>query len=406
MANPQHPIAPEPLHEIVLRTAFLANTDRPELLSTEDVFWKLEDPNLMMSSLKEVLEWLVRQGDMERDLGKYILSRSRFFELKEANRHLVEPRWRFFIAPIAPLKIPEIEQAPEPGQSVQTDLNATPNSEPDGKQVEAMKTALRFELGKDLQSSLKGEIIPELKESLKITLAAELKKSLPAQPEPQPDQEEDTERWNELKAELKDYLKAEVGEKIQPELDQRFAAFKSLRDQSESVPDQLEKLKTDWSTDLKSELTTEFQNTLASKVNLQPAPDFALTPEMKAEIKAEMQADFEEFLHRYMAELAPPVPNVENQVPEETSALDLPVSDFPRSLRLALPVLLVLQMFLLGGAIFQLTRPSVPAETYSGFGEGNGWLILGMLATTTVTIALLIYLQFLSVRPKTKESQS
>lgn len=73
----------EPLHEIVLRVVYLANPERPLTLSTDDVFWKVEQPHMSPVKLKEVLEWLVRKGDMEKDLGKYILSRPKFFELKK-----------------------------------------------------------------------------------------------------------------------------------------------------------------------------------------------------------------------------------------------------------------------------------------------------------------------------------
>ena len=72
----------EPLHETVLRVVFLVNPDRPVPMSTDEIFWKVEIPHLSMVKLKEVLEWLIRQGDMDKDLSKYVLSRHKFFELK------------------------------------------------------------------------------------------------------------------------------------------------------------------------------------------------------------------------------------------------------------------------------------------------------------------------------------
>lgn len=72
----------EQLHETVLRVIFHSNPERPELLSTDDVYWKIEDPVLQLPRVKEVLEWLVHQGDLKKDLGKYELTRPKFFELK------------------------------------------------------------------------------------------------------------------------------------------------------------------------------------------------------------------------------------------------------------------------------------------------------------------------------------
>lgn len=72
----------EPLHETILRVIYLASPDRPEPLSTDDVYWKIEDPHLQASQVREVLDWLVHRGEMEKDLGRYILTRPKFFELK------------------------------------------------------------------------------------------------------------------------------------------------------------------------------------------------------------------------------------------------------------------------------------------------------------------------------------
>lgn len=79
-------MAKEALHEHILRIAFAADLDRPAQLSSEDVFWKLEDPDLTRPQVKECLEWLTHRGDLTFDLGKYGLSRVKFFELKEEFR--------------------------------------------------------------------------------------------------------------------------------------------------------------------------------------------------------------------------------------------------------------------------------------------------------------------------------
>lgn len=67
----------------LLQVSFSANPEKPVALSSEDIYWKLEDPSLEISQVKEALETLVQVGDMEKDLGKYYLNRFTFFDLKK-----------------------------------------------------------------------------------------------------------------------------------------------------------------------------------------------------------------------------------------------------------------------------------------------------------------------------------
>ncbi len=99
-------MATELLHDHILRLAFLADTDRPAQLSTEDLFWKLEDPHLALPKIKECLEWLVQQGDMVVDRGKYGLSKAKFFEMKAQYAHLAPRGIAIWLAPIAPIHVP------------------------------------------------------------------------------------------------------------------------------------------------------------------------------------------------------------------------------------------------------------------------------------------------------------
>ncbi|MFM2376048.1 MAG: hypothetical protein RLZZ165_1145 [Bacteroidota bacterium] len=99
-------MAEEMLHDRILRLAFLADVDRPAQLTTEDVFWRLEDAQLSLVQIKDCLEWLVRQGDMVLDRSKYSLGKAKFFELKRQFAHVGSRGISIWLAPIAPIHIP------------------------------------------------------------------------------------------------------------------------------------------------------------------------------------------------------------------------------------------------------------------------------------------------------------
>ena len=106
-------MAQEQLHDRILRQAYLADPERPALLSTEDMFWRLEEPALTLAQIRECMDWLVRGGDLVQDLRKYALSPVKFFELKAQYAHLVNKGMRVWLAPIAPIHvaIPEVVQS-------------------------------------------------------------------------------------------------------------------------------------------------------------------------------------------------------------------------------------------------------------------------------------------------------
>jgi hypothetical protein len=111
-------MATELLHDHILRLAFLADTDRPAQLSTEDLFWKLGDPHLPLPKIKECLEWLVQQGDMTIDRSKYGLSKAKFFDLKAQFAHLAPRGIAIWLAPIAPIHVPLPSSQPLPATQV------------------------------------------------------------------------------------------------------------------------------------------------------------------------------------------------------------------------------------------------------------------------------------------------
>jgi|GEM_PF-5426604 len=123
------------LHERVLQVAFQANPDRPVALSSEDIYWKLEDPHLEIPRIKEVLESLVAKGDMQKDLGKYILDRFTFFDLKKHNNPSPQPtkKAKKKGAPkkaIQPPKEQEKNKQREKKLPLQSDTPSSPKEQP------------------------------------------------------------------------------------------------------------------------------------------------------------------------------------------------------------------------------------------------------------------------------------
>ena len=75
-----------PLHEVVLKIMYEANKEKPALLATNDVFWKITDASVNERNITEVLVWLVTQKRVERNSGKYSLDRFEFLDQRKADR--------------------------------------------------------------------------------------------------------------------------------------------------------------------------------------------------------------------------------------------------------------------------------------------------------------------------------
>ncbi len=76
-----------PLHEVVLQIMFFEDVEKATSMSTEDVLWRIDNPEISERQVKEVLDWLVRQKKVEYYLGKYSIDRLEFLAQKE--RHQV-----------------------------------------------------------------------------------------------------------------------------------------------------------------------------------------------------------------------------------------------------------------------------------------------------------------------------
>jgi Family of unknown function (DUF5457) len=141
-------MATELLHDQILRVAFLANPSRPTWLSSEDVFWKLENPQLSLVKIRECMEWLVQRGDMAQDLGRFGLTAIKFFELRQQFAHVSPQGIALWLAPIAPIHVPVPSavappvQAPiTPAPIVQAPATALPTQHPQHRGPEPMIVA-------------------------------------------------------------------------------------------------------------------------------------------------------------------------------------------------------------------------------------------------------------------------
>lgn len=72
-----------PLHEIVLDILYQENSTQPQLMSTEDILWKIGNPEIAIYHVKAVLEWLEARKDVEYRFSKYQLTKITFLELKK-----------------------------------------------------------------------------------------------------------------------------------------------------------------------------------------------------------------------------------------------------------------------------------------------------------------------------------
>lgn len=69
-----------PIHEVILKIMYNANREKPIGLTTADVLWKIDNPEITEQYIREVLDWLVRQKKVELYLDKYSLNRYEFLE--------------------------------------------------------------------------------------------------------------------------------------------------------------------------------------------------------------------------------------------------------------------------------------------------------------------------------------
>lgn len=171
-------MAAEQLHEKILRHAFLADSTRPASLTTEDLFWRLEDASLSLVKIRECLDWLVRQGDMGLDRGKYSLTATKFFDLKTQYAHVVAKGIAIWLAPIAPIHVPEFRKAEIEGNpAVFTAEAATASDVVNPAVAEVIVSPLTPE---EITES------PTLPEETTVEIPSAIEPSLPLIEQPQP----------------------------------------------------------------------------------------------------------------------------------------------------------------------------------------------------------------------------
>ncbi|WP_214984121.1 DUF5457 domain-containing protein [Tenacibaculum dicentrarchi] len=71
-----------PIHEVILKIMYNADREKPMGLTTSDILWKIDNPEITERYVREVSDWLVRERKVKLYLDKYSLDRHEFLEQK------------------------------------------------------------------------------------------------------------------------------------------------------------------------------------------------------------------------------------------------------------------------------------------------------------------------------------
>lgn len=74
-----------PIHEVILKIMYNADREKPIGLSSSDILWKIDNPEITERYVREVLGWLVRERKVKLYLEKYSLDRHEFLTQKTKN---------------------------------------------------------------------------------------------------------------------------------------------------------------------------------------------------------------------------------------------------------------------------------------------------------------------------------
>lgn len=75
-----------PIHEVILKIMYKTDREKPIGLTTADILWKIDNPEITERYVREVLDWLVRERKVKLYLEKYSLDRYEFLEQKAKNQ--------------------------------------------------------------------------------------------------------------------------------------------------------------------------------------------------------------------------------------------------------------------------------------------------------------------------------
>ncbi len=74
-----------PIHEVILKIMFKEDKEKPIGLTSGDILWKIDNPEISERYVREVLDWLVREKKVKLYLNKYSLDRYEFLDQKAKN---------------------------------------------------------------------------------------------------------------------------------------------------------------------------------------------------------------------------------------------------------------------------------------------------------------------------------
>jgi len=74
-----------PIHEVILKIMYNADREKPIGLTSSDILWKIDNPEITERYVREVLGWLERERKVKLYLDKYSLDRHEFLSQKTQN---------------------------------------------------------------------------------------------------------------------------------------------------------------------------------------------------------------------------------------------------------------------------------------------------------------------------------
>jgi len=81
-----------PLHDVVLTIMFDGNEEKPVPFTSENILWRIDNPEISERDVKEVLDWLVIQRRVKYHIGQYTMDRYEFLDQKEIRRIATEEK--------------------------------------------------------------------------------------------------------------------------------------------------------------------------------------------------------------------------------------------------------------------------------------------------------------------------
>lgn len=124
-----------PLHEVILSAMFESSKGEPVKSTLDDIFWMISDPKVQKGFVGDALKWLVNQGRLEYQAGKYSLDRIELQDQEKASAKLAKEKEKKKVS-----KKPKPKKKVEEKEAKVTLPSSTEEAKPKPKKVTPKKT--------------------------------------------------------------------------------------------------------------------------------------------------------------------------------------------------------------------------------------------------------------------------